>query len=213
MVAYGVRCNIGDQLHPNGQMNADTYRLIGNAYRYVESIEDYIEGGTTCARLGLMLPSTQEAREGYAKLLSDAHFDYRVVAAPDDLSPYDCILLPSPIRLTAEQERALCDFSERGGKLVLFGKPDGAENLLEKIGYTDLGASEFDTDYIRYTAASSQAFSPRRFLCTMRHTNLLWRASVLRRFTNPSSRVPRDITALTETHPIGKRRRNILLSC
>jgi len=28
MLASGAKCSVGDQLHPNGEMNLDTYRLI-----------------------------------------------------------------------------------------------------------------------------------------------------------------------------------------
>lgn len=150
MAAYGVRCDIGDQLHPSGLMNEDTYKIIGKAYKYIESIEDYIERGVTNSRLGVMVASSWESREGYAKLLSDSHIDYRLVVHPSILDELDYVILPAPIVLSEEQESALCDFSDRGGKLILFGKPEGAQRLLDKIGYTDLGASEFDTDYIRY---------------------------------------------------------------
>jgi hypothetical protein len=27
MLAFGARCSIGDQLHPSGEMNPDTYEL------------------------------------------------------------------------------------------------------------------------------------------------------------------------------------------
>lgn len=149
MTAYGVRCNIGDQLHPNGEMNEDTYRLIGRAFHYVESIEDYIEGGVTASRLGLMFPTSGAAREGYAKLLSDSHMDFRVVADNTDLSELECIIVPAPIRLSETRERELIEFWKAGGKLILFGKPDGADQLLKELGYTDLGKAEFDKDYIR----------------------------------------------------------------
>lgn len=150
MAAYGVRCDIGDQLHPSGLMNEDTYKIIGKAYRYVESIEDFIERGVTNSRLGVMVARSWESREGYAKLLSDSHIDYRLVVDLSILDELDCVIVPSPIVLTEEQESALCDFSDRGGKLILFGKPEGAERLLGRIGYTDLGASGLDIDYIRY---------------------------------------------------------------
>lgn len=36
MMANGARCSVGDQLHPYGKMDEDTYRNIGYAYSYVE---------------------------------------------------------------------------------------------------------------------------------------------------------------------------------
>ena len=37
MLAYGARCSVGNQLHPSGEMNPDTYQLIGAAYADVEA--------------------------------------------------------------------------------------------------------------------------------------------------------------------------------
>ena len=150
MIAYGVNCNVGDQLHPSGEIDTATYKLIGEAFEYVKSIERYIDCGNTVSRLGMMLSNARSTREGLAKLLMDSHLDYSVLL-PDmkNISRFDCVILSSPLTLTEEQERALCEFSDRGGKLVIFGHIDGAENLFKKIGYADLGASEFDKDYIR----------------------------------------------------------------
>ena len=147
-IAYGVHCNIGDQMHPSGVLNPDTYRLIGKAYEHVKGLEDYIDCGRTVSRLGLMLPETQDDREGYAKLLADCHYDYRVIVSTDILPELDFVMLASPITLTENQESDLCDFVARGGKLILFGKPLGADRLLSAIGYRSLGDSEYDNDYV-----------------------------------------------------------------
>jgi hypothetical protein len=39
MLAFGSKCSVGDQLHPNGKMDEDTYELIGAAYQEVEEKE------------------------------------------------------------------------------------------------------------------------------------------------------------------------------
>ena len=158
MAAYGVRCDIGDQLHPSGQMNEDTYRIIGKAYRYIESVEEYMERGKTNSRLGVMPTRGYASGEGYAKLLSDSHIDYRIVVNTESLKELDCVIIPATSLLDSEQESALCDFYDRGGRLVIFGKPTGADRLLERIGYTDLGASGLDIDYIDYKNKCAEYF-------------------------------------------------------
>ena len=42
-LAYGARCSVGDQLHPNGEMDEATYRLIGEAYQDVAEKEVYLK--------------------------------------------------------------------------------------------------------------------------------------------------------------------------
>ena len=41
-LAYGACCSVGDQLHPNGEMDEATYQLIGEAYQEVEEKEAYL---------------------------------------------------------------------------------------------------------------------------------------------------------------------------
>ena len=156
-IAYGVHCNIGDQMHPNGALNSETYRLIGRAYDRVKALEEYVDCGKTVSRLGLILPETQEDREGCAKLLADCHYDYRVVVNTDVLSELDVVILHAPITLTEKQESDLCSFMSNGGKLILFGKPDGADRLLSSIGYRSLGDSEYDNDYVRFPGDGNDA--------------------------------------------------------
>ena len=156
-IAYGVRCNIGDQLHPSGEMNSETYRLIGKAFEQVKALEGYIDCGKTVSRLGLILPETQEEREGYAKLLADCHYDYRVVISPNILSELDYVILAAPVTLSAEMESALCDFVDRGGKMIIFGLPDGADKLLKKVGCFSLGMSEYDNDYVYFPGEGDDA--------------------------------------------------------
>ena len=43
MVALGSKCLVGDQLHPDGRINPDTYASIAPAYRRIEKLEPYLE--------------------------------------------------------------------------------------------------------------------------------------------------------------------------
>ena len=50
MIAWGANCNFGDQLHPGGEMDMATYENIGEAYAYVETVEEYGIGGIPVAK-------------------------------------------------------------------------------------------------------------------------------------------------------------------
>ena len=39
MLANGSKCSVGDQLHPDGELDESTYELIGKAYAEVEQKE------------------------------------------------------------------------------------------------------------------------------------------------------------------------------
>ena len=113
MVAYGAACNFGDQLHPSGEIDLDTYRNIGAAFAYVKQIEEYGIGGRPAARLGLWRSGSDDD-EGVSSMLLETQTDYQVVAEDDDLSGYDAIVLPGGRVLTtaagggSTNSRAVC---------------------------------------------------------------------------------------------------------
>src|SRR6202011_996910 len=59
IVANGVRCDIGDQAHPNGRLDPAVYHVIGKAYQHIEKLEPYLDQAvpvTEAARLTSGLP-------------------------------------------------------------------------------------------------------------------------------------------------------------
>ena len=48
MLALGARCSIGDQLHPRGRLNKDTYKRIGKAYAEVKKKEQILSRRPFC---------------------------------------------------------------------------------------------------------------------------------------------------------------------
>ena len=65
MIAFGVACNFGDQLHPLGEMEMDTYRNIGEAFEYVEQIEAYGIGGLAGGQPGAVAHRDRGGRRGH----------------------------------------------------------------------------------------------------------------------------------------------------
>ena len=53
-VANGGKCSIGDQLHPLGKMDDETYRLIGAAYAEIEKKEPWLDNVCSIADIALL---------------------------------------------------------------------------------------------------------------------------------------------------------------
>jgi hypothetical protein len=151
MVAFGAGCSFGDQLHPSGRMDAKTYRIIGEAYRYVEQIEDYGIGGLPFSRLGLWRTGNQDEDEGVVNMLLETQTDFAVVEPEKDLLSYETIILPGAACLTAEQADLLNAFVKNGGSLLVLGEgalDSSKERFLLDVGATYLGPANFDTDFL-----------------------------------------------------------------
>lgn len=149
MISHGVACNFGDQLHPAGEMDLETYRNIGRAFSYVEQIEDYGMGGAPYSRLGLWLTLNDAADQGLAIMLMEMHRDF-VIANLENLDQLTTVVIPSQACLTTDDAAALQAWIDRGGKLIVLGQ--GAMALNEDrfaldVGADYLGPAGYDVDY------------------------------------------------------------------
>lgn len=150
MMANGARCSVGDQMHPYGKMDMETYKNIGYAYSYAEQIEDYCFDTQETARLGVMISTDAEKNEAMAKLLLDSHVDFDVVHDEEDLQRFDTVIIPDGYRLGASMGAAFDKFTKNGGKVMIMGggalKEDADEFAFE-LPFTYIGKSEYDKDF------------------------------------------------------------------
>jgi hypothetical protein len=150
MIAFGAGCNFGDQLHPSGEMDLETYRRIGHAYEYVQRIEEYGLGGSPAANLGLWLTADPEADEGTARMLLEEQIDFDVVREHDDLLRYEVIVIPSAPCLSPSDVTRLSRYVAKGGKLLVLGEgamAEGRDEFVLDVGARFLGPAGYDVDY------------------------------------------------------------------
>jgi len=148
MAMCGAGASVGDHMHPDGEMELQTYETIGYAYRYLEQIAPYCYGGEPVRNLGICLSGTQEADEGLSRILLENQIDYGIVENWN-FSDFDTVIIPENVVLDTEALDALKKYLEKGGNLLLTG------NALVKygtfqldLGLRYLGEPTYDCDYI-----------------------------------------------------------------
>ncbi len=158
MVAYGASCSFGDQMHPCGRMDLDTYRNIGAGYSYVRKIESYGIGAAPLTNLAL-LPGTGPGRaadamphaEGVSAMLLETQRDFDVVDPTDDLTRFQTIILPGSRFLSAESAAKLNQYVRQGGSLLVLGESaleTGKDTLLFDVGGEYIGPARYKEDYL-----------------------------------------------------------------
>lgn len=155
MLAFGSKCSVGDQLHPNGALDGSTYRIIGAAYSEVEQKEAWCTGTSSCADIGLLSSESEKGERepdtGAGRILLEGHFLFDVIDRQCDFGKYKMLVLPDVITIDEEIERKLRAYLESGGKLFLSGR-SGLKNdetgFALDVGATYHGESEFQPDYV-----------------------------------------------------------------
>ena len=135
-VAHGAKCSIGDQLHPRGKMDPETYRLIGKAYAEVEAKEPWLDGVHSISDIALFSydawltvhPECKQADAdrkqtdlGARRILSEGHYLFDIVDYESDLTPYKLVILPDLILIDDILKKKLDAYLKSGGKIMATG--------------------------------------------------------------------------------------------
>lgn len=148
MAMYGAGCSVGDHMHPDGEMELQTYENIGYAYEYQDKIAPFCLGGEPTARLGLVMSHKRPVMEKLSKLLMETQLDYEIVF-DNDFSPFETVIVPEQEMLDEAGLAALNAFIAGGGKVLFYGQAlvqDGAFRI--DCGAEYVGAPLFDCDYM-----------------------------------------------------------------
>jgi hypothetical protein len=173
MLANGARCSIGDQLHPDGELDEGTYDLIGAAYGEVEAKEAWCAGSAAVADVAVFSRQAfgpaekafdfeDAADAGAVRLLSEEHFLFDLVDRESDLSRYKLAVVPDGLRLDAEAAAKLRAFFESGGAVFLCGLEafDADGRLPLDLGLAYEGVEEYCPTYLEPGAELAPAFAP-----------------------------------------------------
>jgi hypothetical protein len=158
MLAYGAKCSVGDQLHPDGRLDESTYAIIGAAYAEVEAKEPWCGDSRNVADIGLLSavatdPAHQAGEDadiGATRMLLEGHLLFDILDSAMDFSPYKLLLVPDQACIDSTLQAKLNAFLARGGRLLLAGRSalgaDGAP--LFDVGAEIAAESRFSLDYI-----------------------------------------------------------------
>ncbi|MEM8737055.1 MAG: alpha-amylase family protein [Planctomycetota bacterium] len=132
-LALGSGCSIGDQLHPAGELDDATYRLIGGVYGSVEQKEPWCRDALPCSEIGVLTPeefesasgdhiasheSQPEAALGAVRVLQELHLQFDMISTAHDFSAYRLLVLPDAVPIDDALARRLDAYLEQGGKLL-----------------------------------------------------------------------------------------------
>jgi hypothetical protein len=155
MLAYGSKCSVGDQLHPNGEMDRSTYEIIGAAYAEVEQKEKWCDNVRSVSDIGLLSSEAETGNRdpdtGAGRILLEGHFLFDIIDRQCDFDKYKMLVLPDIITVDAELKSRIDTYLANGGKLFLTGKSGLTEDgngFAFDIGATYHGESPFQPDYI-----------------------------------------------------------------
>ena len=170
-VANGAACSIGDQLHPLGETDKATYRLIGRAYSEIERKEPWLTDVKSTADIAFLSyeahlamnpkekpldPDYKFTDTGVLRILLEGHYLFDVVDYENDLSGYRLVILPDNVKIDFILRKKLDAFVKAGGKILASGASATADGaFVYDFGAEYLGDRELSPVYFRPAADST----------------------------------------------------------
>lgn len=160
-LAFGAKCSVGDQLHPNGRMNEKTYRIIGEAYKEVEEKEPWCYEAENVCDIAVLsqeacthgvstCDTVYDGDVGANRLFLEGKYLYTFIDKEVDFNSFPVLVLPDSIRLDEELRKRVQDYLNNGGKLLLSGESGLLADKDEfgvKTGAVYKGKNQFKPNY------------------------------------------------------------------
>lgn len=163
--AFGAKCSIGDQLHPSGEMDMGTYKLIGTAYAELEEKEKWLDGvkavtdvgifayESYCSHIATSLNGTSNTVDsGATRIMLEGKYQFDILDMESDFNKYKVIVLPDAVRITDALKAKLDVFIKNGGKILATGKSGlyyERDEFAFDLGVKYVGESSYKPTYIR----------------------------------------------------------------
>ncbi|MBQ9860536.1 MAG: beta-galactosidase trimerization domain-containing protein [Clostridia bacterium] len=156
--AQGAKCSIGDQMHPSGEMDMATYRLIGQAYAELEQKEPWLTDSRGVADIAILSSESVTAGHnaiadtGAARILLEGKYLFDVVDTQATFSAYKLLILPDVIRVDESLCGRLQAYVAAGGKLLVSGRSGlwaERDSFALDLGVTYEGEHEHNPTYYR----------------------------------------------------------------
>ncbi|MCX7799711.1 MAG: beta-galactosidase trimerization domain-containing protein [Fimbriimonadales bacterium] len=156
-LALGGACCIGDQLHPRGRLDEETYRRIGAAFRTVERYEPFIEGSERVVEAAVLHPELwdrasrlPDAAVGAVRMLGEGSVQFDFIDEQADLSGYRVVVLPEGSVLSGPFAERLAGFLRSGGALLTMGAMPGCLGQWPEAPCDVVGSSSYSPDYLEF---------------------------------------------------------------
>jgi hypothetical protein len=155
-VSQGARCDIGDQLPPDGRLEPAIYHIIGQAYRHIERIEAYLEQAVPVTEAALLASGDAPCNEvnyGWVKLLTESRVQFDIVERGTRWEErYALVVLPENLWVDQGMAARLQAFIAGGGAVIAAHTSAvlaGTEtSWLERYGLHYAGMSPFTPAYM-----------------------------------------------------------------
>jgi hypothetical protein len=158
LVANVARCDVGDQMPPEGVLDPAVYYVIGKSFGRIRKLEPWLNQSAPVTEAALMIPAipleklNQTYIFGIVKLMIELHLQFDLVEPGHEWERYNLLVIPDELMQDKITVERIHKYIAGGGAVIVshYGglNSENKQSWLERYGFTFKGDSTFKPAYI-----------------------------------------------------------------
>ncbi len=158
LVANSTRCDVGDQMPPNGVLDRAVYHVLGKSFGRIKKTEPWLRQASPVTEAVLLIPNEpldrlrQQYLMGITKLMIEMHIQFDLLEPEMEWERYGLVVIPDELMPDDRTINRLHLFIEKGGSVIVCHNggisKETSKSWLEKYGMIQHGQSPFKPAYL-----------------------------------------------------------------
>lgn len=165
-LANGMRPNIGDHLHPRGDLFQSVFDRIGNVYHKLRRYDPWFKDAVNAVDLAIIVPESMSRTPsfvGFTRMLSEMRIQFDFILADSDWKKYPVIILADNVLINDALKTRLQEYLAAGGKVIATGTSglDAEKNAFafeKEWGCRYIGKNRHDPAYFKFNGEYAGEF-------------------------------------------------------
>ena len=158
LVANTARCDVGDQMPPDGELDKAVYHVLGKSFGRIKQIEPWLDQAAPVTEAAMLMPSValEWNREPYlygiVKSMMEANLQFDVTETGQEWERYKLIVIPDELSPDKNTVERLKKYVSNGGSLIVCHNgglmAENKQPWLEEYGFDYFGNSPYKPAYL-----------------------------------------------------------------
>jgi len=158
LVANAARCDVGDQMPPDGQLDAAVYHVLGKSFGRIKQLEPWLDQAAPVTEAALMIPADAMVKVeqsyifGLVKLMMESHLQFDLVEPGQEWERYKMVVIPDELMPDGKTVERLHQYISLGGSVIVCHngglQSETKQSWLERYGLRFDGQSSFKPAYL-----------------------------------------------------------------
>jgi hypothetical protein len=158
LVANAARCDVGDQMPPEGQLDEAVYYVLGKSFGRIKKLEPWLDQAAPVTEAALIFPSIaleqlqQQYIFGLTKLMIESRLQFDIIETGQEWERYNLVVVPDELMPYNKTIERLHQYIIKGGSVIVCHngglQADTKQSWLERYGMKYYGKSPFSPAYL-----------------------------------------------------------------